>query len=84
MHAKTESPGYTAYVEKYDTTDAWELEAMDPGDLAQTLTKAIDSVIDVDAYNMELRAEKVDSAKIVAVQEQAKRLFQSLNSTEEN
>jgi ParB-like nuclease domain len=41
MDAKTESPGYAAYVEKYNTTDAWELEAMDPGDLAQELTEAI-------------------------------------------
>ena len=47
MDAKEKSPTYGAYVEKYATTDAWELEALAPGDLVDVLTNAIDEMIDI-------------------------------------
>ncbi len=79
MEAKDTSPTYSAFVDKYDITDAYELEAMDPGDLAETLTKAINEVLDIDLYNQELAAEEADSAQIIAVQQQAEQFFKSLN-----
>ncbi len=81
MEAKDTSPTYSAFVDKYDITDAYELEAMDPADLAETLTNAIDEVLGIDLYNQELAAEETDSAQIIAVQEQAERFFKSLNLT---
>ena len=79
MEAKAKSPTYRAFVEKYGITAAYELEAMNPSDLAAQLESAIKDVLDLDLYNQELAAEEVDSAQIIAVQEQAERLFKSLN-----
>ncbi len=79
MEAKDTSPTYEAFVEKYDITDAYELEAMEPSDLADTLSSSIEEVLDLDLYNQELAAEEADSAQIIAVQEQAVQFFKSLN-----
>ena len=78
MDAKTGSPTYAAYVEKYGTTDAWELEALAPADLVDVLTKAIDEVIDIELFNQEVGAEQADAAKLVAIQEQCAAFFKSL------
>ena len=81
MDAKDDSPGFEAYVAKYGTTDAWELEAMDPADLARELTKAIEQVIDIEAYNQEVRAEGADASKILAIRRQTETFFKSLCET---
>jgi hypothetical protein len=78
MEAKESSPTYQSFVDKYNITDAYELEAMDPGDLADTLTDAIKDVLDIDLYNQELEAEEQDSAQIIAVQQQTAEFFKSL------
>jgi hypothetical protein len=78
MEAKESSPTYRSFVNKYGITDAYELEAMDPGDLVDTLTEAIKDVLDIDLYNQELEAEEKDSAQIVAVQERATEFFKTL------
>src|SRR5262249_13230304 len=77
MEAKESSPTYNAFVDKYDITDAYELEALDPSDLAELLQNAIDDVLDLDLYNQELEAEEKDSAQIIAVQEHAREFFGS-------
>jgi hypothetical protein len=82
MEAKDTSPTYAAFVEKYGITDAYELEAMDPADLAQTLRDAITEVLDLDLYNQEIATEKADSGQIIAVQKQAQQFFQSLSLDE--
>jgi hypothetical protein len=46
--------------------DVFELEALRPEVLQQILQQTIDSVIDVDAFNAELRAEKEDSVYLEA------------------
>jgi hypothetical protein len=82
MEAKATSPTYEAFVEKYGITDAYELEAMEPSDLAATLEEAIKEVLDLDLYNEELAIEEVNSAQILAVKQQAETFFKSLNLTE--
>jgi hypothetical protein len=79
MEAKAKSPTYRAFVKKYEITDAYEPEAMNPGDLAAQLESAIKDVLDLDLYNQELAAEEIDSTQIIAVQEQAEQFFKSLN-----
>ena len=79
MEAKDTSPTYRRFVDKYSITDAYELEAFDPADLAQTLQEAIKDVLDADAYNNELTAEETDSAQIVAVRQQVEEFFKGLN-----
>ena len=78
MEAKETSPTYNAFVEKYGITDAYELEALEPSDLEEILTNAIDEVIDTDAYNQELAAEETDATKLVAIQERTAEFFKSL------
>jgi ParB-like nuclease domain len=78
MEAKESSPTYQEFIERYGIIDAYELEAMEPADLADSLTDAIEQVIDCDAFNAELRKEKTDSAEIVAVKRQAMEFFRSL------
>jgi hypothetical protein len=82
MEAKDTSPTYAAFVEKYGITDAYELEAMEPSDLVDTLEAAIDEVIDIDLYNQELAAEEADSAQIIAVKKQTEQFFKSLSLEE--
>ena len=79
MDAKEDSPTYNAFVERYGITDAYELEAMEPETLADTLRNAIDDVLDIDLYNQELDAEETDSAEIIAVRKQTEQFFKSLN-----
>jgi hypothetical protein len=81
MEAKDTSPTYQSFVDTYGITDAYELEAMDPADLARTLETAIEEVLDIDLYNQELAAEEADSAQIIAVQKQAEAFFKSLQLT---
>jgi hypothetical protein len=82
MEAKDTSPTYDAFVEKYGITDAYELEAMEPSDLATTLDFAIREVLDLDLYNEEVGAEEENSAEILAVKQQAETFFKSLNLSE--
>ena len=81
MEAKNTSPTYAAFVDRYGITDAYELEAMEPADLAETLREAIKQVLDLDLYNQELAAEEADSTQIVAVRQQAEQFCKSLNLT---
>lgn len=55
-----------AYLDKYGTTDAWELEAMEPGDLQDALIADIDNVLDIGAYNREVEQEDEDALAIQA------------------
>jgi hypothetical protein len=65
-------------VDRRQTRDAYELDALVPSDLADILKAAILDVIDVDLYNQELAAEETDSAQIVAVRQQADAFFKTL------
>jgi ParB-like nuclease domain len=64
--AKRLSPNYRRYVNAYRTDSVWELEALDPTVLQTLLTSAIESVIDLDAFNAEVQAEREDAAHIAA------------------
>jgi hypothetical protein len=79
MEAKDTSPTYTTFIEKYTISDAYELEAFQPPQLAETLSKAIEDVIDLELYNQELAAEEVDSARIIAVRGQIETFLKSLS-----
>lgn len=65
MKAKKGSPQYGKFVDKYGE-DVFEVEALQPEQLEEVLTDAIDSVIDTDLFNRELAQEKEDASKIIA------------------
>ena len=58
--AKKTDPRYKAFVKKYGP-DVFELEAVSPDTLQKMLRDTIDSLIDVDAFNVELDAEQEDA-----------------------
>ncbi len=57
MTAKESSVHHDKFVQAHGE-NVWELEALEPADLQNVLREAIDSVIDVEAFNAELEAEK--------------------------
>lgn len=59
--AKLSSSRAKGYIEKYGR-HVWELEALPPETLSEMLAEVIDSVIDFEAFNRELEAEKNDAA----------------------
>ena len=65
MEAKASSANHAKFVGQHGK-HAYELEALPPETLQLLLTEAIDSVIDVDAFNREIDAEKADAAQIHA------------------
>jgi hypothetical protein len=64
--AKTGSASYQRFTDEHGD-DVWELEALPPETLQQVLTDAVDGVIDVEAFNQEIDAEKADAAKLEGV-----------------
>ena len=61
MTAKATSTNYDRFVDQYGDT-VFELESLDPDDLQTILITAIESVIDVEAYNHEVAEEEKDAA----------------------
>ena len=73
--AKPGSPNYKRYLNAYHTDSVWELEALDPTVLQTLLTVAIESVIDLEAYNAEVQAEREDAAHIAATRARVLRVL---------
>lgn len=69
VEAKEDDARYKEFVEKHGT-NAYELEALDEDVLQDMLRTAIDSVIDIDAFNEELEAERRDAAFLEGVRRQ--------------
>jgi hypothetical protein len=63
---KKEGSRYKKFAAKYGDR-AHELEALPVDDRAALLREAIESVLDVDAYNREVEAEKEDAVRIEAI-----------------
>jgi len=68
--AKRTSANYRRYVERYGSDEVFELESLPPATLATLLSDAIDSVLDIDAFNAEVHAEREDASQIIAVRSQ--------------
>jgi hypothetical protein len=56
MKAKQSSSRYEKFVERHGD-DVFELEAVPPERLQEVLREAIDSVLDIEAFNAEVRRE---------------------------
>jgi hypothetical protein len=61
MKAKKDDPNYRKF-RKAHGKNAYEIEALEPALLQQLLREAVDSVIDVEAFNRELAQEREDAA----------------------
>lgn len=60
--AKPSSPNYQKYIKRYGTNAIWELSALPRAEQKRLLIEAIESVIDVNAYNHEVQQEKQEAA----------------------
>jgi len=67
--AKKKSARYKSFVKRFGKK-VYELEALSPEQLQTILSETIDSVIDVEAFNTELEAEKLDATYLQAFREQ--------------
>ena len=78
MKAKGGASTYDKFVERFGD-DVFEVEALPPDELQRIVSGAIDSVLDVDAFNAELDAEKQDAAFLQGVRRDAKEYFAALD-----
>ncbi|NOT00451.1 MAG: ParB N-terminal domain-containing protein [Phycisphaerales bacterium] len=70
MQAKRGSAQYRKFARQHGT-NVYELEAVPPDVLQQLLTEAIDAVLDVEALNGEIDAEKKDAAFLEEARQRA-------------
>ena len=70
MRAKTTSSQYKKFARRHGN-DVFELEAISPEVLQRLLTEAIDSVIDLEALNAEMDAEREDAAFLETARQRA-------------
>lgn len=80
LKAKADSSRYKGFVAKHGD-DVFELEAVPPDRLQVLLRHAIDAVIDVDAFNAEVEAEKHDAARLAAVRKTVHEMLGSLRDS---
>jgi hypothetical protein len=65
--AKTTSSNYTKFISRFQSEDVYELEAIPPAIIEQSITETIESNIDLDAFNRELALEREDAAQLQAM-----------------
>lgn len=78
LMAKKSSANYAKFVRQYGAT-CWELEALPPATLQTLLDEVIRSVIDIDAYNREVDAERRDAADLSAMRKTAQKTLGNTN-----
>lgn len=66
ISAKKTSANYRRFVDRYGGEDVYELEALPPETLQALLEEAIRNVLDVDAFNAEIKSEREDALHIEA------------------
>jgi hypothetical protein len=64
MMAKETSTRCPAYIKETGMNEAWEIDSMDPDDLVAELTKACQSVLDLDIFNAAREQEKQDDIRL--------------------
>lgn len=79
VEAKPSSSRFKDFSEKYGTR-TYELEALEPETLQDLLTTTIDSVVDHEAFNAELEAEKQDAAFLQQIRHQVNNALTDLQS----
>jgi hypothetical protein len=69
MTAKETSVNYDRFVLEHATTEVHELDALTPEELQRVLTKAIDNILDIKAFNAEIDRERADSVWLSGVRQ---------------
>lgn len=77
MTAKSSSVHARKFHKKHGA-NVWESEALEPNQLQRILREAIDSVLDIAAFNKELEAEKLDAANLEALRQTLQKMITKL------
>jgi hypothetical protein len=72
IKAKKTSVHFDKFTKKNGGDTVFELEALHPAQLQQVVREVINSVVDVEAFNREVEAEKKDSVYLAALRKRAK------------
>ena len=81
---KKSSPQYKKFIEIYsEQAKVYELEALTPEQLKIILKETIDQVIDIEAFNAELEAEKQDARYLQAFRESVSKTVLDLLESED-
>lgn len=75
--AKKTSTNYNKFKERYGD-NAYEVEALRPDDLQHIVQEAIDSVLDIEAFNRELEQERIDAAHIETVRRKVQHVLANI------
>lgn len=78
MEAKVTSGQYKKFMERYGANNVYELEAVPPKQMQSAIVAGIEAVLDLDAFNDELAAEKADAATLQAMKREASEAFLDL------
>jgi len=78
MKAKRSSSQYSKFADRHGD-NVFELEAIPPETLQRVLKGAIDNVIDLDAFNAEVRAERKDAQFLAGVRKTVLTTLQATN-----
>jgi hypothetical protein len=79
--SKAQAAKRLKFVKDQGGDNVFEVEALHPAGLQAIVTEAIDSVIDIDAFNAELAAEKQDAAFLAVVRETVKNALKGIDLT---
>ncbi len=78
MEAKESSSKFTKFMNRYGENFVFELEAVPPKLMQQTIQEAIEATIDLPAFNSELEQEKQDAATLQAMKNSVKDSFSGM------
>lgn len=76
--AKKTSSNYAKFVDRHKSEQVWELEAIPPSTLVQSLTQSIESAIDLNLFNEQVAKEKQDAAELQALKQSFAEWFLSM------
>jgi len=80
--AKRTSTNYPRFMQRYGNDLVYELEAAPPATLAMLLTDSIKSVLEIEAYNAEVQAERQDAAHIAAARQHVLKVLRDAGGLE--
>lgn len=68
--AKESDGRFSAYVDRYNTTSSWELDALKPTVLARIVADAVEGIVDRDAWNDRLEEQAAERGMLAVASKQ--------------
>lgn len=78
MEAKSTSAQFKKFIARYGSKNVYELEAVPPNQMQTAIAEAIESVLDMRAFNKELASEKADAVMLQTMKNMAADVFRDM------